>query len=502
MKRTVMLTLVAVMAAAPASAQVRFIIGAPADSAVGLRPNTATLVPVFVEPSGFNVQRVRLTFVYDPTKMEIEAVAVQCCSGLYQTVDTSRSPGRFSFGGSGFISTFGQQRALDLRVRLLTGVTDGTFLMTQVDTLSLQFFGNAPDRGLSFPGQMCHATDIFGDVDANFRVDSRDALITLSAAVGLPVTGFNLSQGDVDADSLVNSRDALMMLSYSIGAFTPANRVASGIPDVCPPLTPLADRIVWIRQGATQDSLFTLAPGSTVPAYVPNTSDVTGEVLSPRLASNGTRIAYECRPAATFTIPRICLIDTDGQNLADITPGGTGTFAERPDWSPGDTVLTTIQSSFLHRMDPTGANDQFISNPSFSIRGGAAWSRDAQRIVYSDGSFFNLRLINPDGTGDTPIAIGPGDAYVPRWNPAGDTVAFTRTSFGGIWAATPAGSVMGRLTNIAVPLFDEYDWTPEGLLFGIDRPGLRGLWLLPNGGGVIRRVTRGRDMQPASRRNP
>jgi hypothetical protein len=76
-------------------------------------------------------------------------------------------------------------------------------------------------------GQYCPARGRYGDLDRDGLSNSRDALITLSHVVGLPlppaVTDTTL--GDVDASGGVTSRDALIVLSYAVGLAIPGQRV-------------------------------------------------------------------------------------------------------------------------------------------------------------------------------------------------------------------------------------------------------------------------------------
>ena len=59
---------------------------------------------------------------------------------------------------------------------------------------------------------------ILGDVDESGDVNSTDALIILSADVGIDVSIFcPINCGDVNQDGLVNSTDALIILSYDVG---------------------------------------------------------------------------------------------------------------------------------------------------------------------------------------------------------------------------------------------------------------------------------------------
>jgi hypothetical protein len=61
-----------------------------------------------------------------------------------------------------------------------------------------------------------------GDVNDDGLVDSTDALIILSADVGMNTSQFcPMSCGDANGDGLVNSTDALIILSYDVGMTVP-----------------------------------------------------------------------------------------------------------------------------------------------------------------------------------------------------------------------------------------------------------------------------------------
>ena len=490
------------LGAGGARAQVAFKLHPGQDSAVGLVPGQTVNIPVLAVTAGLNVLRAKLTFHYDPAKITILSVFAPCCSGLWNTVDTSRTATSFTVGASGFISSStGDAPVFSLRVRLNAGVTDGTFMRIEADSMLLQFLsGSQVDRASTHIGQVCHATQQWGDVDTDGQVDSRDALITLSEAIGLPAAGFNLTLGDVDQDGTNSSRDALFMLSYAVGVgiFQP-HRTGVGVPDVCPTTGTTSEPLVYVRRGSSADSLFTLPGGSTTPAFIPGTEDASNEVIHPRLASDGVSVIYDCYPAATGSQQRLCRVNTDGTGLTDVSVQAS----ERADWIPGDSVLAYIANAFqLFRMSPTGAGNVMIGNPSFTVRGSVAWNRTGSAVAYTSFSG-GIRLVAADGSSDVPMGVGGiTDPYIVRWNAAGDSLAFNRSNTQGIWTVPAAGGIPARLTSIMVPAFEEFDWTSEGLIFRSAQPGLRGLFLLPSGGGTLVRLTRNDDVMPASRRNP
>ena len=63
---------------------------------------------------------------------------------------------------------------------------------------------------------------ILGDVDGNGSANSTDALIVLSADVGISVVPYcPMNCGDVNGNGSVNSTDALILLSFDVGIPVP-----------------------------------------------------------------------------------------------------------------------------------------------------------------------------------------------------------------------------------------------------------------------------------------
>jgi len=84
----------------------------------------------------------------------------------------------------------------------------------------------------------CPALGRYGDLDGDGAANSRDALIALSASVGLDVSAFNVTMGDVDANGSTEARDALIILSYAVGLDVSAFRFFTIAPGACAVGTP------------------------------------------------------------------------------------------------------------------------------------------------------------------------------------------------------------------------------------------------------------------------
>ena len=128
----------------------------------------------------------------------------------------------------------------------------GTFAGIAVNTVSASF---------------CTAIGTFGDVDNDGSVLGNDALIVVTAAVGLPIAPYSLTNADVDQNGSVDTRDALFILSSAVGLPTPGTRVGQLNAGACGGPAP--------QTLAITPSPVQLAPGDVI-ALLPNALDSTG----------------------------------------------------------------------------------------------------------------------------------------------------------------------------------------------------------------------------------
>lgn len=495
----------------PQSQPVTFYFGhSSSDTAFGLVPAGTVLVPVRFQNPNYGaypywyLTHARVRVHYDPAKVAVVG-AVADPSGLYTLDSFSAGSGVATVEASG--SVYGTDAAgFILSVQLQGGVTDGAYLWLQPDSVQAYnyytyTYGYPP--GASRIGQGCHATYMWGDVDDNSRVDSRDALITLSAAVGLPVTGFDLAHGDADGDGLANSRDALMMLSYAIGVSPSVsvslNRTGQGDADACPALTPPGETVVFVR-GGTGGGLQRLDSSSTTPA--PLTTNA-GDAW-PRLNAAGSRVVFQCPDSVSGLA--VCGVPASGGARSTLV-SGFGTSAPYPDWSPDGTHLSLYWApeGAIVTTDSLGAGFTYIYVSPTPVSGGM-WSRDGSRFLYANGSLNTALSTSPYTYGA--LSGTPGDVQVAplRWSPDGLTVAFGRAD-GRLWMLPAGGGTPARLSWFAGAI-SGFDWGPQGVVFSMpDTHGVLSLWLLQGGpaGPLVRLTNPGAtpgDNQPSFRRNP
>lgn len=208
-------------------------------------PGTIVLVPVAVDMSNAGGEKLgsytaRLT--WDPARLS-------ACLGFYQgytCVDSMRT-GNFpapqvnydSIGGSLQFTAISPVGATGLvtvaRVPFFLRDTLGAALNLSFSEMSGagSFTNLLPLLAVS-SGTMCPARGRWGDLDRDQQANSRDALLTLSKVVGLPVdTIYDASLADVNADGSIQSVDALIILSYAVGIDIPGQRVLLLAPSTC-----------------------------------------------------------------------------------------------------------------------------------------------------------------------------------------------------------------------------------------------------------------------------
>lgn len=493
--------------------------GEPADTALGLIPSGETRIPVRASYLCSTVKASGFTIRYDSTVVTFAGVV----PGGLTPVGTSARAGLYSVSDTGTVC--GSDVVLFSLRAVLKASTNGAFIWTSVDSLTLSnYTGDQALTERTTIGQLCHATRLFGDIDGDGSIDSRDALIALSAAVGLPIpNGYNLVLGDVDRSGTVNSRDALLMLSWAIGLpITNVNvQLGEAAPDACPGTSPPGEFVVFKRNGSGIWLLTPTGTASLIGGTVPGDS-------APRLSPDSVTVLYACQDSAYSYYQRLCVIGTNGAGRRHLTPASYYTL---PDLSPNRTRTLFQYGSggalYWGTMSDTGATPAYYppgsTCPLYAY--GASWSRDGSRIAYTSGGF-NL-LVNSVCTtpaqarglwkADTsttptlpPTFVQLDTAYTayyvsPRWSPKGDSVAYVRGADNRIWVVSSAGgSAAVPYTNFAGTI-SGFDWGPQGLLFSLDTGNHHpSLWLLPSQNAPIVRITGPAtgDWQPSFRRNP
>jgi WD40 repeat protein len=122
--------------------------------------------------------------------------------------------------------------------------------------------------------------------------------------------------------------------------------------------------------------------------------------------------------------------------------------------------------------------------------------------VPTQGSNFEIFLINPDASGSARLTAVDGDDFDPDWSPDGEKIVFTSTrdNDSEIYVMDADGTNQTRLT--ASPLTDEDPaWSPDGsrIAFSSVRDGNREIYVMNADGTGVTRLTNdpGTDLEPA-----
>jgi len=228
---------------------------------------TATVQTGYAYPGGVGAFRLRVYF--DPTRVSFVSATDLCADSATNSFTATPGSNYVQVQASSCNYYYYSVNMAALRFQLAPGATDGSMLYLRPDSLSDYGGADRTSDRLGTLAEVCHANGFWGDIDGDGAANSRDALITLTSAVGLPTGGLNVSLADVDADGYVTSRDALIILSYSIGIPTDASRAGRGIVDACAPQAALPRTAYFNRIGgqigqAGVSGLAIRAPGGAV----------------------------------------------------------------------------------------------------------------------------------------------------------------------------------------------------------------------------------------------
>jgi hypothetical protein len=158
------------------------------------------------------------------------------------------------------------------------------------------------------PAQVCASSGAFGDVNRDGTIQASDALIVVTAAVGLPIAPYTLVNADVDGDADSDTRDALGILSSAVGLATAGFRIGvvnapcAGAPAVTLALTP----------GSAQ-----LAPGDLLPIAA-QVFDSTGALTA------ATGLAWGSNAPGVATVDSAGRVKAVGNGSATITAMAIG----------------------------------------------------------------------------------------------------------------------------------------------------------------------------------
>jgi hypothetical protein len=444
---------------------------------------------------GQGVDTFALRIDFDPARFSYVS-AVKLCTDIAVPLNVSIGASSVDVSTASCNSFYYGESLFRITFQLAPGVTDGSWFSLR----PLSVVGNGgTDRTLdatSDVAQACHATGLWGDLDGDGRVNSRDALAALSRAVGLPVPGtFDVDgRGDVDADGQVTSRDALAMLSAAIELPTYGFRVGLGIVDRCAPQVLLPRTLYFSRGGPNpgEPGVSGLSVRAAFDSAVVIAGDSSETFLynqwRPRVSPDGNGVLFVCDHPYYF-YPGICKANADGSNPVHLTPAFNSDVSA--DWSPDGSQIVFLRNGAVWLMDADGANPgQAPGAPSFGVTS-VSWQPQAgSRIIayVNSNGYGEIHTTNVDVGGDIVVRSFTCCAVTsPRWldwNPAGDSLAFD-TSVDGYSTIATVPATAGAALDVRVAWARGYAqhpaWTDQGILFDGPFTSYRLFLLRPDG---------------------
>lgn len=178
-------------------------------------------------------------------------------------------------------------------------------------------------------GQFCPARGQYGDINQDAAVNSADALIAVTHAVGLSVGTVDIALGDVDADGSTGTRDALGILSHAVGLPTTGFRI-----------------LITAAGGCTTNP-------SAGFAILPN---AVGQLVAGQTVRFEARVNPAGTPQSVLALewlsgnPAVATVDSLGRVTA-VAPGSTVIRAIREHTDTTQVALTVVARRTTHYVD-------------------------------------------------------------------------------------------------------------------------------------------------------
>jgi Tol biopolymer transport system component len=168
------------------------------------------------------------------------------------------------------------------------------------------------------------------------------------------------------------------------------------------------------------------------------------QIEAPAWSPDGSKLVFR---DGQYNLFDLYLISTDGSGLQNLT--GDHMHNQFASWSPdGSQIVYTRRdvagssySTKIWRMDADGSNKVQLtfggSSSNYSVYDYPDWSPDGTKILYVN-NYFDLYLMNPDGSNQAVIMVTPQIEYSPSWSPDGSQIVFDTST--GIWRMDANGT--------------------------------------------------------------
>ncbi len=474
MRRTALLSVALALALGgpTASAQSVSFYHPTSDSALVILTGDTGTVYLRVTGATAGVSAYRVTIFLDDSRVTLAAADSFAYTQLDVPTITPGS-GQVTVEASGTGYNYTDVYLAKLTFAMAAGAQEGTLLSLRVDSLASTTSADLLPSHRTGVFDVCQAVQRWGDFDDTRTITSRDALIAVTHAVGLPVGGFDVSVGDVDQDGLTTTRDALLLLTYAVQDYISSYyRVGKNRANRCAPLALMPGDAAFWR--STQ--LWRVPAGDTVAAFTGVTSSYASGYPG-SWAPDGSRIIFS-EYLSTIGAYGFVAVSPDGASRDTVAVPGYygGDFS--PAWSPDGTRIAFVSSRagssyysvFLADADgqsPLRLTDTLTVDSNSRLD----WSPDGSRIAfraYNQGACCTHKLwrINADGTGLAEVYPGSSGQQPlnPVWSPAGDSLAYDHSSNIIYRVAASGDSVGGRASRLS-GAHDFPSWLPAGIVF-------------------------------------
>jgi hypothetical protein len=419
----------------------------------------------------------------------------------------------FSAAGCAPINTYAAD-VVRFKLRLEPGPASGTVLYADPVSVTQSDGTPRPSDEEAALAEICLGTTVWGDIDADATVGSRDALIALAGAVGLPTGGFDLTRGDVDSDGRVTSRDALFMLSSAVALPTSGSRTGEAIAEHCAPQTALPDPLYYQSEGSGRavagvngltirpaaDTLATIVGDSSADWF---TSSAYNHRYRPRLSPDGSKLVYACWYNTSTSDAQICTTNADGSGGIVRLSNPNGSVHASPDWSPAGDSIIYVRDGQIFIMDAAGGGQSAIPGiPSFV--NSVAWQPRAgsHTIAYTrQGCNGEVHTRDRDTGADVIVAAGDcgpkGQPDLVDWSPAGDSLAFDmfiNNKKVVIVAPAVASAPLTKRVSSDFMTANEPLWRTDGMVFQFGGSLYGQLYFRRNDGSVFRLTRAAQDL--------
>jgi hypothetical protein len=277
-----------VAAAVGPRARAQSVVVGPQANAVSASRDSLITVPIVANltgSGGASLGSITARLTWRASILAFRGFALGTAGSPVASADSAAGTLRFALANAGGLT--GTPVLINAQFAAKGVAGDTTNLKLSVDEITAAgTFANLLGITSVTSSQFCVAAGKFGDLDGNGLVNSFDALLIVTSAVGLPIAPNTTANGDVDGSGKVDTRDALVVLSFAVGLPTAPYPVGALNSFSCALRSPTTVAIAPGPVGMAVGDRFPLAVTTrdSVNAIV-NTGAVTWSSLNPLVAT-------------------------------------------------------------------------------------------------------------------------------------------------------------------------------------------------------------------------